>query len=82
MRCMAVHPAACPEPSTLSRCPPALPPAHPPPPPRRALSRWFGEREWWDALTQRVMRMDWSWSSPAQDYLEVGGVAFWCWYLL
>lgn len=37
----------------------------------RALSRWFGEREWWNQLSKRAMQMDWSWSMPAQDYLEL-----------
>lgn len=38
---------------------------------RRALTRWYGERDWWNGLARRAMQMDWSWSSPALDYLEL-----------
>jgi starch synthase len=37
----------------------------------RALGAWFGDREAWEQLVQRVMGMDWSWSAPAQDYIEL-----------
>ena len=37
----------------------------------RALGAWYGEREWWGELSRRVMRMDWSWASPALDYVDL-----------
>ncbi|EFN53886.1 hypothetical protein CHLNCDRAFT_136031 [Chlorella variabilis] len=37
----------------------------------RALSRFFNDRDWWNGLAKRVMQMDWSWNSPALDYLEL-----------
>ncbi len=39
------------------RCGPRLTPLHPPHLPFRALSRWFGEREWWNQLSKRVMQV-------------------------
>lgn len=37
----------------------------------RALSSWFSDRNAWAGLSSRIMSMDWSWSSPAQDYIEL-----------
>ncbi len=37
----------------------------------RALSAWYSDRGWWDMLAARVMTQDWSWSSPALDYIEL-----------
>jgi starch synthase len=37
----------------------------------RALGAYFGDKEAWGALVARVMGMDWSWSAPAQDYIEL-----------
>ncbi|KAL4419296.1 hypothetical protein ABPG77_001628 [Micractinium sp. CCAP 211/92] len=37
----------------------------------RALTRYFGERGWWNDLAKRCMQIDWSWNSPALDYLEL-----------
>lgn len=39
--------------------------------PHRALSMWYNDREGWRKLTARAMRMDWSWFSPALDYIEL-----------
>ncbi len=38
---------------------------------RRALSRWFDDRQWWNQLAAGVMRTDWSWAGPALDYIEL-----------
>jgi starch synthase len=37
----------------------------------RALARWYGEREWFNELSKKVMQIDWSWNNPALDYLEL-----------
>lgn len=36
----------------------------------RALDAWY-DTDKWDALRRRCMNIDWSWASPAQDYLEL-----------
>jgi starch synthase len=37
----------------------------------RAINYWFNDRERWDELTQNAMAADWSWKSPAQDYIDM-----------
>ncbi|KAK9830489.1 hypothetical protein WJX72_012015 [[Myrmecia] bisecta] len=39
----------------------------------RALSSWFEGHESgeWTRLQQRVMQQDWSWTAPAEDYIEL-----------
>ncbi|KAL6784007.1 SSS3B [Auxenochlorella protothecoides x Auxenochlorella symbiontica] len=37
----------------------------------RALTAWYSERAWWQEMTERVMRMDWSWAKPALEYIEL-----------
>lgn len=37
----------------------------------RALSTWYGEKDTWNLLARNGMQADWSWSSPALDYLEL-----------
>lgn len=37
----------------------------------RALSMWYSDRESWAELAASVMQQDWSWDSPALDYLEL-----------
>ena len=37
----------------------------------RALSTYFSDRELWEELSNKVMLMDWSWASPAQDYIQL-----------
>lgn len=40
----------------------------------RALSAWYGGEVaggTWADLVHRVMTTDWSWTSPAQDYIEL-----------
>ncbi|KDD76564.1 hypothetical protein H632_c181p4 [Helicosporidium sp. ATCC 50920] len=37
----------------------------------RALSLWYTDRAAWDALVARVMAIDWSWATPALDYIEL-----------
>jgi starch synthase len=37
----------------------------------RALSSFHNEKELWSELVERNMSTDWSWASPAQDYLEL-----------
>jgi len=37
----------------------------------RAMSTWYGQKDLWSELVVRVMGMDWSWNSPAQDYIEL-----------
>lgn len=37
----------------------------------RALSSWYSRRNWWNELSSRIMKQDWSWSSPALDYVEL-----------
>jgi len=37
----------------------------------RAMTMWFQDREAWNNLTKQVMEQDWSWNSPALDYLEI-----------
>ena len=36
----------------------------------RALTSWY-EGDGWDELVASVMRIDWSWAGPAQDYIEI-----------
>lgn len=36
----------------------------------RALTFWYDKKEEWEDLTQRIMRQDWSWDSPALDYAD------------
>lgn len=36
----------------------------------RALTYYFDHKEDWQDLTQRIMRQDWSWDSPALDYAD------------
>lgn len=36
----------------------------------RALTAWYEGGEW-DDLVAAVMRIDWSWAGPAQDYIEI-----------
>eukprot|EP01024_Parvocaulis_polyphysoides_P001556 TRINITY_DN10425_c1_g1_i2.p3 TRINITY_DN10425_c1_g1~~TRINITY_DN10425_c1_g1_i2.p3 ORF type:complete len:102 (+),score=21.68 TRINITY_DN10425_c1_g1_i2:120-425(+) len=37
----------------------------------RALTSWYNSREGWNKLVKRVMKMDWSWSFPALDYVDL-----------
>ncbi|GFH13657.1 uncharacterized protein HaLaN_09586, partial [Haematococcus lacustris] len=37
----------------------------------RALSMWYSDKAGWRQLVHRVMRQDWSWYSPALDYVEL-----------
>jgi hypothetical protein len=37
----------------------------------RALSAWYTDRSFWNGLMKRGMQQDWSWVSPALDYLEL-----------
>jgi len=37
----------------------------------RGLSLYFSDKEAWNQLSQRVMLMDWSWTNPAKDYIEI-----------
>jgi len=37
----------------------------------RALNMWYSNRGGWGELVGRAMRMDWSWFSPALDYIEL-----------
>ena len=37
----------------------------------RALVFFFNDRPSWNALCQRIMRQDWSWSLPTLDYLSL-----------
>eukprot|EP00889_Picochlorum_renovo_P001028 jgi/Picre1/28058/NNA_001017.t1 len=37
----------------------------------RGLSLYFSDKEAWNKLSQRVMLMDWSWTNPAKDYIEI-----------
>ncbi|KAK2076899.1 hypothetical protein QBZ16_005127 [Prototheca wickerhamii] len=37
----------------------------------RALDAWQNERAWFYELAQRDMRIDWSWTKPALDYIEL-----------
>lgn len=39
--------------------------------PRRAISMYYNDRPGWEALVARIMQQDWSWYSPALDYLEL-----------
>ncbi|KAJ9523115.1 hypothetical protein QJQ45_023899 [Haematococcus lacustris] len=36
----------------------------------RALSMWYSDKAGWRQLVHRVMRQDWSWYSPALDYVS------------
>jgi starch synthase len=37
----------------------------------RALSEFHNDKEQWKVLVERNMSTDWSWASPAQDYIEL-----------
>ncbi|GLI61875.1 hypothetical protein VaNZ11_004385 [Volvox africanus] len=37
----------------------------------RALSCWYSDKPLWHSLRRRAMMQDWSWNSPALDYLEL-----------
>ena len=37
----------------------------------RAFSLYFTDRDAWKALAKRGMSIDWSWGTPAQDYIEL-----------
>ena len=37
----------------------------------RAFSLYFTDRDAWNALAKRGMSIDWSWGTPAQDYIEL-----------
>jgi hypothetical protein len=37
----------------------------------RALSFWYTDRAAWERLVRRIMDQDWSWSTPALDYIEL-----------
>ncbi|GIL75551.1 hypothetical protein Vretifemale_5321 [Volvox reticuliferus] len=37
----------------------------------RALSCWYSDKSLWHSLRRRAMMQDWSWNSPALDYLEL-----------
>jgi starch synthase len=37
----------------------------------RAMSAWYSDRGWWNDLAGRIMTQDWSWNSPALDYIEL-----------
>jgi starch synthase len=37
----------------------------------RALGMFYSDRESWNELAAAVMQQDWSWDSPALDYLEL-----------
>ncbi|KAG2438870.1 hypothetical protein HYH02_010668 [Chlamydomonas schloesseri] len=37
----------------------------------RALSVWYSDRALWQSLRRRAMTQDWSWNSPALDYVEL-----------
>ena len=32
---------------------------------------WFTDKAAWAALTQSVMEQDWSWDTPALDYIDL-----------
>ncbi|PNW73958.1 hypothetical protein CHLRE_13g579598v5 [Chlamydomonas reinhardtii] len=37
----------------------------------RALSVWYSDKALWHSLRKRAMTQDWSWNSPALDYVEL-----------
>ena len=37
----------------------------------RGMSLYFSDKKAWNELSKRVMLMDWSWTNPAQDYIEL-----------
>lgn len=37
----------------------------------RAIASWHNGREWFNSLCKRVMDQDWSWNSPALNYIEL-----------
>lgn len=37
----------------------------------RALGMFYSDRQSWNELASAVMQQDWSWDSPALDYLEL-----------
>lgn len=37
----------------------------------RGMSLYFSDKEAWTKLAKRAMLMDWSWTNPAQDYIEL-----------
>ncbi len=37
----------------------------------RALSAWYSDRPWWEALVGRVMQQDWSWDDPGYGYISL-----------
>ena len=38
---------------------------------RRALALWFTDKGAWAALVARAMGQDWSWDTPALDYIDL-----------
>lgn len=37
----------------------------------RGMSLYFSDKDAWTKLAKRAMLMDWSWTNPAQDYIEL-----------
>lgn len=37
----------------------------------RGMSLYFSDKQAWTNLAKRAMLMDWSWTNPAQDYIEL-----------
>ena len=37
----------------------------------RALAMWFTDKAAWAALSTRIMEQDWSWDTPALDYIDL-----------
>ncbi len=38
---------------------------------RRAMAMWYNDRKGFEEVQARVMNIDWSWYSPALDYVEL-----------
>lgn len=37
----------------------------------RAISTWYNDRPFMCELSRRCMNTDWSWNSPAHEYIEL-----------
>ncbi|MBA0569484.1 hypothetical protein Golob_003207 [Gossypium lobatum] len=37
----------------------------------RAITAWYGARDWFNSLCKTVMEQDWSWNRPALEYIEL-----------
>jgi starch synthase len=37
----------------------------------RSISTWYNDRPFMRKLSLRCMSVDWSWNSPAHDYIEL-----------